>query len=228
MKESNSWQFFKGQKPSNQHLWPLRDEALYYASCARYKAQFSDAPHTLPPLPKLPYTEWTQRNDQLSDKELFNVISRDVSEAQPEAAERDKILPLLDKMCADGWVAFGMDIRHKLRKFLTPQENDRLAQFTGDVIIGIVKPFFGSEISGGESLERQMRTMLLMRTFGWRLKEFQDRNWINGYLVDGGDVDVYPKHRRYIERSWSSAFFQVIKQRKGRAQTDEGCVEDEQ
>jgi hypothetical protein len=150
-----------------------------------------------------------------------------MSDAQSEAAERDEILPLLGKMCAYGWVAFGVDICRKLRKILSTQESQQLVLFTGDVIIGIVKPFFEKEASNGESLERQRQTMLLMRAFGWRLRELQDRNWINGYLVDGGDVDICrescPLRLRYVERSWLSAFLQLTQ-----AQADAYCVEDEQ
>jgi hypothetical protein len=192
----------------------LRDEALYYASCANYKEHFSDPSHPVPLLPRLPYTEWVQQGDQTSDQKsdqkLIDKIKQDMLKARLEPVERNEMLLLLERMCATGWAAFGC---HQLKKMLPPQERQQLIRFTGDVIIGIVKPFF-EEGSSTTSLERQTQTMILMRHFGWRMREFQDRNWVDGYLVDGGDIDIRPLHFSYIERSWSTAFFQSIKQKK--------------
>jgi hypothetical protein len=138
------------------------------------------------------------------------MIKDGIEAPQLEATDRYELLRTLDKMCAHGWVAFSKEICAGLQK-VAPQE----IRFTGTVIIGIVKPFFEKEEWSRKSLETQTQTMLLMRAFGWRLKEIQDRNWINGYLVDGGDVDVSnvsPLHRKYLHRSWLSAFLQSMEQ----------------
>jgi hypothetical protein len=223
--ESNSLQFFQGQQPSNRDkIWPLREEALYYASCASHRAQYSDPSVDLPLLPSLPHTKWAQSNNQLNNAELLKIIKRDISEAAPKNAERDEILAILEKMCADGWIAFRTDIRQKLQEILSPHESQQLERFTGDVIIGIVKPFFKKEDPSGSSLERQVLTMLLMRAFGWKLRDVQDRNWINGYLVDGGDVDTNPLYIRHLERSWTTSFFRLMEQVKTQANEQQGTV----
>lgn len=167
--------------------------------------------------------DWARQNNQLPDQELFDVIKENIKAAPSEAVERDEILPLLDNMCAGGWVAFKMDILDGLREILPRQQSQQLVRCTGNVIIGIVKPFFEREGLSDRTLKRQTQTMLLMRKFGWRLREFTDRNWINGYLVDGGDVDAQPPqcHSRHLERSWFSAFYQLTKQQETQVQADE-------
>jgi hypothetical protein len=138
------------------------------------------------------------------------MIKNGIEAPQLEATDRYELLRTLDKMCANGWVAFSNKVCARLQQ-VAPRQDIR---FTGAVIIGIVKPFFKKEDWSRKTLETQAQTMLLMREFGWRLKEFQNRNWINGYLVDGGDVDVdvSPLHRKYLNRSWLSAFMQLIEQ----------------
>lgn len=155
----------------------------------------------------LPYEEWAQ----VDENKLFDTIDTDIYDARQEVMERDKILSILAGMCANGWVAFDMDIRYKLWRILPAGERPPVHRFTGDVIVGIVKPFFEKTNWSIEELERQMQTMVLMRSLGWRLREFESRNWVNGYLVDGADVEVRPFYRRHLERSWISAFFCSIK-----------------
>jgi hypothetical protein len=121
------------------------------------------------------------------------MIKEDIEAPQLEATDRDQLLCTLDKMCANGWVAFGTQICAQLRK-LAPLQHP---QFSGTMVIGIVKPFF-KEGWSEKSLETQTQAMLLMKSFGWRLREVQDRNWVNGYLVDGGYVDVSPTHPQHI------------------------------
>jgi hypothetical protein len=140
------------------------------------------------------------------------MIKDGIEAPQLEAIHCYEVLRTLDKMCANGWVGFSKKICARLRK-VAPHHKIR---FTGAVIIGIVKPFFEKEDWSKKGLETRTQTMLLMREFGWRLKEVQDRNWINGYLVDGGDVDVSPLHRNYLNRSWVSAFLQMIEQEQTR------------
>jgi hypothetical protein len=196
---------------------------MYYASCAVKRAQSSVSP---PLLPKLPYTTWAQSNNDLDDKALLNFVEKHVLGAKPEAVERDEILSVLDKMCADGWVAFQVN-QPELQKILLRFGSPKVPPFTGKkVIIGIVKPFFEGRESSETSLTTQMRMMLLMRLWGWRLRQFEPRNWIDGCLVDGADVEVEPRHHNYLERSWKSAIYRLLKVR--RENGGEGFVKDKQ
>jgi hypothetical protein len=192
---------------------------MYYASCARHKAQYSKPSVPLPKLPDLPHTEWAKITDPT---QLFNTIEKDISTLQGQPSNRDEILPILDKMCAHGWVAFRANLRlcRMLWKF-NPHKGGQGERRTGDMIVGIVKPFFKKEGSSGENLQRQMQMMILMRNFGWKLREVQPRNWIDGYLVDGADIEIRPLYPRHLERSWTSAFFRLM------SQVGECAVEDE-
>lgn len=125
---------------------------------------------------------------------LSDVILRHLSNAQPEPTERDDILEVLKNMCALGWVAFETDHIYRYLR----QRSRRSYAFDGDIVIGIVKLFFGinNDILRGQVLERevlgrQILTMCLMRRFSWVLREYEHRNWIDSYLVDGGDADVH-------------------------------------
>jgi hypothetical protein len=140
------------------------------------------------------------------------MIKDGIKAPQLWATDRYELLYTLDKICANGWVAFNKNICARLQKVAPPHK----IRFTGAVIIGIVKPFFEKEDWSRKSLETRTKTMLLIREFGWRLKEVQDRDWVNGFLVDGGDVNVSPLHRRYLNRSRSSAFLQMIEQEQTR------------
>ena len=133
-----------------------------------------------------------------------------ISTAQEEPADCEKILLTLKQMCADGWVAFDWKT---LRKNLPLQWGPK---FTGDVIVGIVKPYIEKQEWSKEILERQVQTMVLMRAFRWRLREYESRNWINGCLVDGADVEtrVSEIRYRYLDRSWWSVFYSLIKEAK--------------
>lgn len=139
-----------------------------------------------------------------------------MSTAGAAGIERNEVMSILDKLCANGWVAFDPSVLHDLQNILPHQESRNYRRFTGDIIVGIVKPFIEceSEATKEESLKRQILTMSLMSSFGWRLRDFQVRNWINGYLVDGGDVDTRQEyrstHRRHRKRSWLLAIFQSI------------------
>ncbi|KAH8724053.1 hypothetical protein GQ44DRAFT_728041 [Phaeosphaeriaceae sp. PMI808] len=155
-------------------------------------------------------------------KLLFKTIETDIKTTLQEAVDCDEVLHMLGRMCANGWVAIRVDIRQKLRKILPPQQ---IRMFVGDMIVGIAKPFFKEKGLSRENLAAQMRTMSLMRALGWGLRDVQDRNWINGCLVDGGDVETCPLHPRYLQRSWETAFYNAMKQAK--AQPSECRVEEE-
>jgi hypothetical protein len=225
-RKADGQQFFQNREHTNQAFWPLKYEARYYAFCAARRSYFSKSTHTLPPLPRLPYTKWVVLNKEQGDQELFNAVSQDMAAAQLEAEEGEDIFPLLEKMCASGWVAFEMrGLQQMLQQILTNRELERLERFSGPVVIGIVKPFFEDEASSETRLKRQVQTMLLMREFGWRLRDLQDRNWVDGYLVDGGDVDTHPLHLRYLERTWVAAFFTLMKRQREVGQST--CIKDE-
>jgi hypothetical protein len=183
---------------------------MYYASCASHKAQYSKPSVPLPKLPDLPHTEWAKITDRT---QLINTIEKDMSTLQGQPSNRDEILPILDKMCAHGWVAFGANLRLRrmLWKFISHKDRQG-ERLTGDMIVGIVKPFFKKEGSSGESLQRQMQMMILMRNFGWKLREVEPRNWIDGYLVDVADIEIRPLYPQHLERSWTSAFFRLMSQ----------------
>ena len=193
---------------------------MYYASCASHKAHYSKPSVPLPKLPELPHTEWAKITDRT---QLFNTIEKDISTSQEQPSNRDEILPILDKICAHGWVAFRANLRRMLWKSI-PREEQKVEGFTSDVIVGIVKPFFKKEGSNGENLQRQIQItiLILMRNFCWELTDVQSRNWIDGYLVDGADIETCPLYPRHFERSWTSAFFQLMRQ------AGECTVKDEQ
>ena len=125
--------------------------------------------------------------------------------------DRNEILCILSRMCANGWIAIRVDTLHTLREIILPSQ---ARMFTSDLIVGIVKPYIEKKHLSGGNLAIQMRTMSLMRALCWRLRDVQDRNWINGCLVDGGDVEVRPLYPRYLQRSWKTAFLLLIEQVK--------------
>jgi hypothetical protein len=195
-------------------IWPLENEALYYASCAYHKTRLSD-PSNLPPYqPALPYEKWAN----VHEDKLFETINTNVLKAYEKVPEkvsdRQDILSLLEGMSAHGWVGFESNISRELWGLIPTQQRCDAHKFTGNVIIGVVKPFIKKEDWCSDYLQRQLHTMTLMKSLGWGLREYQARNWINSYLVDGADVEVNPSHPHYLHRSWCAAFFQCIIQGK--------------
>lgn len=145
------------------------------------------------------------------ERKRFDVIRQEMMASPYENTEPEEVLSLLNGMQALGWVAFKpeaiSEIKARLpRRYPLPR---------GDhVIMGIVKPFVQERGLSEDSLDRQTRTMCLMRGFQWRLTEYLTQNWRDGYLVDGGDVDTRRDtrnvHRRYLEKSWCSIFAQLV------------------
>jgi hypothetical protein len=188
-------------------MWPLKNEARYYASCAYHTVSYSDPAVSIPRLPTLPLTKWAQFRD---DRQLFQTIKADIAGAQEEAMERDEMISIFDRMCAHGWVAFKKEMLNGLLRDLSRKLGKEL-NVTGDVVIGIVKPFFKEEGPSKEGLRKQIQTMVLMRSLGWKLRAVEGRNWINGCLVDGADVETRPRYLETLERSWVSAFCCLVR-----------------
>jgi hypothetical protein len=159
-------QFFQSEKPlSRNKIWPLQNEALFYASCAFQKMRLSNADVIPPPLPALPCKEWLN----VQADELFGTIQTRMLEAPEYVSNRHDVLPLLERMSAHGWVVFKEEICRKLSKFLPSQRHCYDQVFTGNVIVGVVKPLIKKEEWCLELLQKRLQTMALMRSLGWGL-----------------------------------------------------------
>jgi hypothetical protein len=145
---------------------------------------------SIPRLPTLPLTKWAQSRD---DRQLYQIIKADIADAREDAMEHTELSSIFHGMCAHGWVAFEKKELEGLMRSLARKLDIR---YTGDLVIGIVKPLFKEQGPSEESLRLQIQTMVLMRSLGWRLREFQGRNWINGCLVDGADVETRPRYHQ--------------------------------
>jgi hypothetical protein len=204
-------QFFHGEPPLSRHeIWPLEYEALYYASCAYHNARLSDQCVHPPSLPVLPYEDWiTEEEDK-----LFRTIETDVEKARVEVSDRHEILSLFARMSAHGWLRFDRKSCRGLWDILPPQQQCHVQNFTGNVIVGVVKPLIKEEEWCLGHLQRRLRTLTLMKALGWKLREFEARNWINDCLVDGADVEVFPLKHRSWRKYWYGVFYQCIIQAK--------------
>ncbi|KAF2012989.1 hypothetical protein BU24DRAFT_484933 [Aaosphaeria arxii CBS 175.79] len=217
--------FFQNQPPlpTQNKIWPLKLESRYYAGCAYASVHFSKPSASPHHLPRMPFEKWIQLFETCpSGKGIWKSIEADLSFAPPEIVEKEELMSLLEPMCAKGWVAFDINILNKLYHNLPRNAKFLVAKFTGKIIVGIVKPFFEKDGSIESDLERQIQTMLLMRSLNWGLRDVQPRNWINGVLVDGGDVETQPRYPRHLERTWVSAFFAVVKVYASDKKTREG------
>lgn len=84
--------------------------------------------------------------------------------------------------------------------------------FTGNVIVGVVKPLIRKEEWRPDILQRRLHTIALMRSLGWGLREFYDRHWANDCLVDGADVKEL--HRADIWKDRGMACFSNVSRKQ--------------